>query len=526
MLGPEVSQPQHQEVGSTANSYAILAKLATGGMAELFLARNASGAGIERYVVLKRVLSQRAHDETFVRMFLDEARLAAQLQHPNIAQVYDTGALGDSYFFTMEYVHGETVRDILQRAKAIPIGCVLTIAAAAAAGLHHAHERIGIDGAPLNIVHRDVSPSNLMVSYEGQVKVVDFGVAKATVRRADTHRGRVKGKISYLSPEQCVGQVIDRRSDLFSLGIVMWEMLVGKRLFDRETDYDTMQAIASDPAPPPSSRRSDLPHEVDAIVTKLLAIDPDARFQTAAELLDAIERAAHAVGAPLSVASLARFMRELFGSRPEPWIAMSVRDHRADVVTVTASPVVTWPSRTEVTIDQLDLVPDLSVVRSVEHLARGSARSPVTPLAKPRSSRRLRRVWLVLGAAAGLAAGGFAVYSLNNDSPADAPSASVPLPAPAPVATPTPASVPAPAPTAVPAPAPAPAPIPAPVPAPVAVAPAAPAPPPHRRPPPRPSAHPHVTAPKPASQTVPPPPPAPPKPVPASCDADPMSCRH
>src|SRR4051812_11143269 len=150
-------------------------------MAEIFLARGISGTGVERYCVLKRILRNRASDVQFVKMFLDEARLAAQLQHANVAQVYDIGKLGDSFFFTMEYVHGETVRAILQRARSlrreIPLGGILTIIAGAAAGLHHAHDRIGVDGRPLDIVHRDVSPSNLMVSYEGGVKVVDFGVA-------------------------------------------------------------------------------------------------------------------------------------------------------------------------------------------------------------------------------------------------------------------------------------------------------------------------------------------------------------
>src|SRR5690349_4199388 len=183
------------EVGSTANSYQILARLATGGMAEIFLARGVSTTGVERYCVLKRILRNRANDVSFVRMFLDEARLAAQLQHPHVAQLYDIGKLGDSYFFTMEYVHGEPVRSIAQRARSLrrelPLGVVLTIVAGAAAGLHHAHERIGVDGRPLAIVHRDVSPSNLMVSYEGTVKVVDFGVAKANDRANETRSGTV-----------------------------------------------------------------------------------------------------------------------------------------------------------------------------------------------------------------------------------------------------------------------------------------------------------------------------------------------
>ncbi|MGE5183484.1 MAG: serine/threonine protein kinase, partial [Acidobacteriota bacterium] len=360
-----MAQPQ-PEVGSTANSYVVLAKLATGGMAEIFLARNASAAGIERYVVLKRILRQRANDASFVRMFLDEARLAAQLQHPNIAQVYDTGVLGDSYFFTMEYVHGETVREILHRTYAlklpIPIGVVLAIVAGAAAGLHHAHERVGMDGRPLGIVHRDVSPSNLMVSFEGNVKIVDFGVAKAAHRSTETQSGTVKGKIAYLSPEQCRGRVIDRRSDLFSLGIVMWEMLVGDRLYKRTTDYENMEAIVQGPTPAaPSSRRKGVPPEIDAIVGKLLAKDPANRYQTADELLEAIEQVAVRIGTALSAASVGRFLRELFGQRPEPWIEMQARDARPEPVTVTAAPVAGEPDleRADELDSQLASVPDL-----------------------------------------------------------------------------------------------------------------------------------------------------------------------
>ena len=358
-------QPQ---VGSTANSYVILAKLATGGMAELFLARNESGAGVERYVVLKRVLSHRANDASFVNMFLDEARLAAQLQHPNIAQVYDTGVLGDAYFFTMEYVHGETVREVMHRGYderlAIPIGCALTIAAGAAAGLHHAHERIGVDGRPLGIVHRDVSPSNVMVSYEGHVKIVDFGVAKAARRSSETQSGTVKGKIAYLSPEQCRGRVVDRRSDLFSLGIVLWEMIAGDRLFKHETDYEIMDAIIKEPAPLLSSVRDDVPPAVDALVLRLLAKDPAERFQSGDALLEAIEEASVAVGAPLSTAALGRFMRELFGNRPEPWVQVQDKDTHEDTVTVTASPFVAFPVGPNTTSAQLAAVPDLGLDRA------------------------------------------------------------------------------------------------------------------------------------------------------------------
>ena len=347
------------EVGSTANNYQILARLATGGMAEIFLVRGVGTTGVERYCVLKRILRDRANDELFVRMFLDEARLAAQLQHPNIAQVYDIGRLGDSYFFTMEYVHGETVRALLQRARSLrrelPIGAILTVIAGTAAGLHHAHQRLGHDGRPLGIVHRDVSPSNLMVSYEGGVKVVDFGVAKAENRAQETRSGTVKGKIAYLSPEQCRGgTTIDRRSDLFSLGIVFWEMLTTERLYKRASDFENMTAIVSEPPAPPSSRRKSVPPELDQISLRLLAKDPNDRYQSGDELVEALEDVATKLGAMVSSSGLARFVREMFGQRPEPWLELdAAREDSCEGITVTSAPI---PNELAVG-HSLDLVP-------------------------------------------------------------------------------------------------------------------------------------------------------------------------
>jgi serine/threonine protein kinase len=325
------------EVGSTTNRYELLAKLATGGMAEIYLAR-ANLAGVQRFVVLKRVLQQRAENTHFVQMFLDEARLSAQLQHANIAQVHDIGIAGTSFFFTMEYVHGVSLSELVRRASAkgvaMPIPYVLTVITGAGVGLHYAHEKLGLDGKPLGIVHRDVSPSNLMITYEGTVKVVDFGIAKAAHRNAnDTKIGTVKGKLSYMSPEQCRGTELDRRSDLFSLGIVMWEMLTGARLFKRETEYEHMEAIVLGPTPRPSSVREDVPRELDAIVLKLLAKSPAERYQTAEELVEAIEGYAMTTSAMLSTTALGKFVREMCGRRPEPWLAVpSSEDH--EVLTV------------------------------------------------------------------------------------------------------------------------------------------------------------------------------------------------
>ncbi|MBA3397459.1 MAG: serine/threonine protein kinase [Deltaproteobacteria bacterium] len=372
------------EVGSTANHYQVLAHLATGGMAELFLARGMSTTGVQRYCVLKRILRHRASDVEFVRMFLDEARLAAQLQHANVAQVYDIGKLGDSYFFTMEYVHGETVRAILHHARAlrrdVPIAAVLTVIAGAAAGLNHAHERIGIDGRPLDIVHRDVSPSNLMVSYEGGVKVVDFGIAKAADRAQETRSGTVKGKISYLSPEQACGlSSIDRRSDLFSLGIVMWEMLTTERLYKRAGDFESMSAIVDEPPVLPSTRRAGIPPELDAITMRLLAKEPHERFQTGSELIEALEHAAARTGEMISASTLGRFVRELFGPRPEPWLDGEALD-TSEGVTVASEPI---PRELAIPVEadmdlQLANVPRLTLERAVVELDEQITPLPTT----------------------------------------------------------------------------------------------------------------------------------------------------
>jgi serine/threonine protein kinase len=337
--------------GSTSSRYEILARLATGGMAELYLARATAADGGISHVVLKRILPSRSHDPQFVTMFLDEAALAAQLHHPNIAQVFDLGRLGSSYFFTMEYVHGENARTVLQREyglrRKVPIGHAITIAAGAATGLHHAHGATGADRKPLGIVHRDVSPANIMISFAGAVKLVDFGVAKAAVRFHETQAGTIKGKIAYLSPEQCTGnRPVDRRSDVFSLGIVLYELLTVQRLFRRDSDFATMAAIVTDDVPPPSQLRPEVPPELDGVVMRALEKNPDDRFPTAGAMVDALETAASRAGIALSVGGLGRYLRELFGVRPEPWIELESIDQDPAPVTVTGESMILLPTVT------------------------------------------------------------------------------------------------------------------------------------------------------------------------------------
>jgi serine/threonine protein kinase len=322
---------------ATAARYALLGRLATGGMAELFLARPTTGRGV---VVLKRIKPKRLSDPKFVSMFLDEAKLASQLDHDNIARVHDIGKLGESYFFTMEYIHGEDVRTVLGRLGALgrqlPIGVALYIARSVSAGLHYAHELAGPDGAPLRIVHRDVSPSNVMVGFDGSVKLVDFGVAKAAQRTVKTEAGAIKGKVTYFSPEQCRGREVDRQSDVYSLGIVLHEMLVGKRLYKRETDYHTMRAILAEEVTPPSKLRTEVPAIVDQIALTALAKAPENRYLTAGAVTEAIDAAAASEGIELSPASLAKLMTELFGARPVPWLELAARDEQPSMITVSS----------------------------------------------------------------------------------------------------------------------------------------------------------------------------------------------
>ncbi len=308
--------------------YTVLRHLASGGMADVLLAR-ADGeahqiAGFERHVVVKRIKAEHAKDKRFIQMFLDEARLAATLHHQNVVQVHDIGEEHGEYFFAMEYLHGEDLRKLLstvsKQRKHLPLGNVLAIISAAAAGLHYAHERRDNNKKRLEIVHRDVSPSNIVVGYDGSVKVLDFGIAKAAMRTAETRTGTLKGKVSYMSPEQCKGvQVVDRRSDVYSLGVVFYELATTSRLFKAESDYLVQDAIVNGKIPLPRIRRPDLPNELQSIILKALAVDPARRYQTAEELQLAIDELAESAKLGASASALATYMKKLFGEKPEPW---------------------------------------------------------------------------------------------------------------------------------------------------------------------------------------------------------------
>ncbi|MBL8945773.1 MAG: protein kinase [Myxococcales bacterium] len=306
--------------------YELLRRLGSGGMAEVHLARAAGLEGFQKLVVLKRILPHLSADQEFVRMFLAEARLAAILDHSNVVQVFDIGKEGADYFFTMEYVYGENLQTILRairrKGDALPLELAIAIAIGAATGLHYAHDRVGFDGMPLQIVHRDVSPTNVMVTYDGCVKVADFGIAKVTSRTDVTRAGIRKGKVPYMSPEQCRAQPLDRRSDVYALGIVLYECATMGRLFDGDNEFGVMNRIVNGDVPLPSTKRQNFPKDLERIIMKALASDRDRRYASGAELVADLERFARERKLRVSAAALGEFMHALFEPRPFPFGAL------------------------------------------------------------------------------------------------------------------------------------------------------------------------------------------------------------
>ncbi len=290
-----------------------------GGMATLYLARMTGPETFQKLVAVKQIHDHLAKEPEFVDMFLDEARIAAKIEHPNVASIYDLGQAGGVYYIAMEYVHGENLRDIIRRSvqlrKMLPWAATAKIMAEAARGLHSAHELRNPEGELLGVVHRDVSPQNILVSYDGNTKVIDFGVAYAAERISHTQDGAVKGKLAYMSPEQVAGTGLDRRSDIFSLGIVLYEGLCFRRLFKKESSTATMMAVTRAEVPSIKAMRPSIPDGLEAIVRKALAPRPEDRFQTAAEFAQALEKLLVEQQQYVVQEDLAAVVQGLFGER-------------------------------------------------------------------------------------------------------------------------------------------------------------------------------------------------------------------
>jgi eukaryotic-like serine/threonine-protein kinase len=302
-------------VGAKLERYEILARLASGGMATVYVARVQAVAGFERLVAIKVLHSNLAHEDEFIRMFLDEARLAASIRHPNVVptiDVCDAKEAGCGYFIVMEYIEGDHLGALMSSAhkeqERLPLPVVLRMLADALSGLGAAHALRDDAGRTLNLVHRDVSPHNIMVGRDGVVRLTDFGVAKAEDRLTHTRDGQVKGKLAYMAPEQAVSGATDARSDLFSVGVILWESVTGQRLFRADTTAGTLNKLLREAIPAPSTVDPSLA-PLDALIAKALAREPDARFQTADEFARAIEEVAPTIGGLASLRGVARTVK-------------------------------------------------------------------------------------------------------------------------------------------------------------------------------------------------------------------------
>jgi serine/threonine protein kinase len=305
--------------GERLDRFELVAELAAGGMATVYLARFVGVAGFKRFVAIKRLHPHLAKEQDFIQMFLDEARLAARLHHPNVVPILEIGVKDEQYYLVMEYIEGDTVGHLMARAanvnKKIPVPIVVRIMLDTLTGLNAAHDLRDDDGTPLEIVHRDVSPQNILVGVDGVARITDFGVAKAQARLANaTQGGQLKGKLAYMSPEQVRGNMtVDRRADVFAAGIVTWELLTGQRLFKAEGEAETLFKVVAAEVPPIRNFEPGVPPEVEIVVRRALAAHPADRFASTADFAEAFEQAARTYNLVATVRQTAAFVNEMIG---------------------------------------------------------------------------------------------------------------------------------------------------------------------------------------------------------------------
>ena len=313
---PELTLLEEVSGPDRFGQYEILERIASGGMAELFRARRSGVEGFQKIVAIKKILPHIAGDEEFIKMFADEAKLAAQLSHPNIVHIFDLGKIeAGGYFIAMEHVEGHDLRFILHLAREtglkMPVPLAVAVAAKVAAALDYAHRRRGDDGQDLHIVHRDVSPPNILVSTDGDIKLCDFGIAKAASKVSRTESGALKGKMPYMSPEQAWGKPVDQRSDIYSLGVVLFEMATGRKLFQGDSDLNLLEKVRAGEVVLPSSLDPEVPEALDAAVLKALAREPEDRYFSASDFLRDLDAILRNYEPPPSSADLATYVRRL-----------------------------------------------------------------------------------------------------------------------------------------------------------------------------------------------------------------------
>jgi eukaryotic-like serine/threonine-protein kinase len=335
--------------GTTLGRYELLVPIAAGGMAQVWAARQHGSRGFSKVVAVKLLLTELIDDPHFQQMFLDEAELASRIKHPNVTQILDLGEQEGVLYQAMEYVDGEPLQAVLREQKSehgLPLDLVVRIVSQACAGLHAAHELRDVDGRLLNLVHRDVTPHNLLVTYDGQLKILDFGVAKATSNLQQTTVGQMKGKVPYMAPEQARGEPVDRRTDIFALGVVLYQLATGRHPFRGDNDLITLRAItASTPVAPPEDMIEGFPEDLNEVIVRALSKDRNDRFATMEEMGQALDRAA--LRLPIGTEDLGSFMRRLLGHRGDARrAAIREASQRLGGDTATATPVAGIPQVT------------------------------------------------------------------------------------------------------------------------------------------------------------------------------------
>ncbi len=478
--------------------YRLYHHLASGGMGEVFLARHEGPAGFAKNVVVKRILSGIASDETFVTMFLNEARLAAMIEHPNVVQIFDLGLEGDTYFIAMEYIHGRSLRQLRRRLAEVkrPFPALLAarICSQALQGLHYAHNLCDDEGQHLQIVHRDVSPDNVLIGFNGVTKVVDFGIAKAAVNVSTTRAGAVKGKFAYMAPEQITGKPLDGRADVYATGVLLYELLSGQRPFSASSEPGLIRAILQEPATPAREANPAIPEPLNDVIMRAIARKPDERFASAEEMSFALESFIQSTGKTITNAHVAALMKDLFpddaahktpasaptppprqasyGLTPPPGSLPPGSGARSAVSvigtpgsgsapvprTVTPAPAIASavhaPTPAPFSAVSMPPAPPASAIRSVPFVASGEASLPDIEIlvdGEEKASSRPRRKVGVIAAAVGGAAllAGAALVLMPGDAETP-PAASTQVARPAQVAAPSPST----ATSAVPAPEP------------------------------------------------------------------------
>lgn len=390
--------------------YVLQRELASGGMATVYEATRVGDQGFVRRVAIKRIHPHLARDRAFVDMFLDEARIAARITHPNVCQVVDYGRIDGVSFLAMEFLHGKSLGQVFaalaHRATrgSDHVRFVASVVLEAAEGLHAAHELTDESGSPLDVVHRDVSPQNLFLTFDGEVKVVDFGIASARDKTHHTQTGEIKGKLAYMAPEQMAGSV-DRRSDVWALGIVLWEALALRRLFKRNSQAETVIAVERDVIAPPSSARPELTGALDAVTLEALARDVEARFPSARALATALTQALAPLGGPMSRHERAETMKALFGDvplLPPASITTPTSERRPRSAVIERAPMVT----DDVEHGAFELGADEEATR-VDGRPGRSSEGPTGEVSPPNDVLPPTRTpWLALGAIAAVAVGG------------------------------------------------------------------------------------------------------------------------